>query len=87
MSSTSVKFLYVMLFVFKKGKNAAQTAKEIREVIEMIQSFLFYLCFIRTINKAIYYAQLDLLKAVIEGKRLGLVNRKSVIFHQDPIFI
>ena len=37
----------------------------------------------QTINSSKYCSQLDQLKAALDEKRLELVNRKHIIFHQD----
>ncbi|GFV91594.1 histone-lysine N-methyltransferase SETMAR [Trichonephila clavipes] len=81
MESDKQHFRHILLFYYRKGKNAVQARKKLTDVYG--EGVLTLLPDNTTINSEVYCHQLDKLNGALQQKRSKLINRKGVVFHQD----
>ncbi|GFS74537.1 histone-lysine N-methyltransferase SETMAR [Trichonephila clavipes] len=81
MESDKQHFRHILLFYYRKGKNAVQARKKLTDVYG--EGVLALLPDNTTINSEVFCHQLYKLNHALQQKRSELINRKGVVFHQD----
>ena len=90
-------FRHILLFYFRKGKNAAQAPRKLcgvysDECLSERQCQKWFVCFRSgnfdvkdELNSTLCCQQRMRLKQAIEKKRPELINRRGVVFHYDNV--